>query len=120
MTGRVGPWFHRRVLRADLEDGEMVSSTGASVVTLAEYLEDGPGGRLFWLLASVLQLLLFLGLPIGLAVSVAERPDLDWTDPARLVLGGLVTLVSWWCALVWQSSVRAMVRGRHEPRRDPS
>lgn len=103
-------WFGRRVVRAELRDEDIVSSTGASVVRYGKYLGERRGGRIFWIAASVMQLLLFLGLPILLVWSVSARSDLDRADPARAGLMLAVTLVSWWCALVWQSSVRAMVR----------
>ena len=112
-----GTWFRRRVVRADLEDTEMVASTGRSVVTLREYLEDGPGGRVFWLVASVLTLLLFVALPFLLVLGLWERADLDRGDPARVVVAVLASALSWWCAVIWQSSVRAMLRARREPRR---
>ena len=117
MAGRIGTWFARRILRADLEDSEMVASTGAGVVSLREYLEDGRGGRWFWLLAAVTQLVVFLAVPLALAWGIWGRSDLDRGDPARLGIVVLVAVPSWWAALVWQSSVRAMVRARSAPRR---
>lgn len=106
MTG----WFARRVVRAELQDDEIVSSTGASVVRYGKYLGEGRGGRIFWIVASVTQLVLFVGLPLLLVLSVWDRSDLDRGDPARVVLILAVALMSWWCALIWQSSVRAMLR----------
>ena len=103
-------WFERRVVRAELRDDDIVSSTGASVVRYGKYLGEGRGGRIFWIVASVTQLALFIGLPVLLVWSVWDRSDLDRADPTRVGLMLAVTLVSWWCALVWQSSVRAMVR----------
>jgi hypothetical protein len=103
-------WFRRRVVRAELRDHDMVSSTGASVVRYGQYLGEGRGGRIFWLMASVAQLAVFMGLPLVLGWSVLDRPDLDRADPARVGLILAVALVSWWCALVWQGSVRAMAR----------
>lgn len=103
-------WFGRRVVRAELRDHDIVSSTGASVVRYGEYLGEGRGGRIFWLVASVTQLAVFVGLPLALVWSVWDRSDLDRADPSRMGLILAVALVSWWCALVWQSSVRAMAR----------
>lgn len=103
-------WFGRRVVRAELRDHDIVSSTGASVVRYGEYLGEGRGGRIFWLMASVTQLAVFGGLPLALVWSVWDRSDLDRADPSRMGLILAVGLVSWWCALVWQSSVRAMAR----------
>lgn len=103
-------WFGRRVVRAELRDHDIVSSTGASVVRYGEYLGEGRGGRIFWLMASVTQLAVFGGLPLALMWSVWDRSDLDRADPSRMGLILAVALVSWWCALVWQSSVRAMAR----------
>lgn len=103
-------WFGRRVVRAELREHDIVSSTGASVVRYGEYLGEGRGGRIFWLVASVTQLAVFVGLPFALVWALWDRSDLDRADPARMGLVLTVTLVSWWCALVWQSSVRAMAR----------
>jgi hypothetical protein len=108
--GRMAGWLGRRVVRAELRDHDMVSSTGASVVRYGQYLGEGRGGRIFWLVASVTQLAVFVGLPFVLVWSVWDRSDLDRADPARMGLMLSVALVSWWCALVWQSSVRAMAR----------
>jgi hypothetical protein len=118
-------WFERRVVRADLRDDDIVSSTGASVVRYGTYLGEERGGRIFWIVASVTQLVLFVALPPLVVWSVWDRSDLDRADPARVALVLAVALVSWWCALVWQSSVRAMVRGlssptRHEAEADDS
>lgn len=107
MTG----WFGRRVVRAELRDDDIVSSTGASVVRYGQYLGEGRGGRIFWIVASVTQLAAFVGLPFALVWSVWDRSDLDRADPTRVALTVAVALVSWWCALVWQGSVRAMARG---------
>ncbi len=104
-------WFGRRVVRAELRHHDIVSSTGASVVRYGEYLGEGRGGRIFWLVASVTQLVVFVGLPFALVWALWDRSDLDRADPARMGLVLMVALVSWWCALVWQSSVRAMARG---------
>ena len=103
-------WFARRVVRAELRDDDIVSSTGASVVRYGEYLGEGRGGRMFWIMASVTQLALFVGLPLVVVWSVWGRSGLDRADPARVGLVLAVALASWWCALIWQSSVRAMVR----------
>ena len=111
-------WFERRIVRADLRDGDIVSSTGAGVVRYGEYLEDGRGGRIFWLVASLLQLVLFAGLPLVMTWSVWDRTDLDRGDPFRVGLMVVASLVSWWCALLWQGSVRAMLRGLDNPRRE--
>lgn len=112
-----GTWFRRRVVRADLEDTEMVASTGYGTVSLQEYLEDGSWGRRYWLVWSVLLLLLFVALPGFLVLGLWERADLDRGDPFRIGVGVLVTVASWWFAMIWQSSVRAMLRTRGEPRR---
>lgn len=103
-------WFGRRVVRAELRDDDIVSSTGSSVVRYGQYLGEGRGGRIFWIVASVTQLAVFVGLPFVLVWSVWDRSDLDRADPTRMGLIVSVALVSWWCALVWQSSVRAMAR----------
>ena len=111
-------WFQRRVVRADLEDTDIVSSSGAGVYRFSEYLEDSRGGRWFWLVASVTQLLLFLGLPFLLAWGIWERSDLDRGDLVRIGIVVLVAVPSWWAALIWQSSVRGMVRHLSASRRD--
>lgn len=103
-------WFGRRVVRAELRADDIVSSTGVSVVRYGQYLGEGRGGRIFWIVASVTQLAVFVGLPFVLVWSVWDRSDLDRADPTRMGLIVSVALVSWWCALVWQSSVRAMAR----------
>lgn len=103
-------WFGRRVVRAELRKDDIVSSTGVSVVRYGEYLGEGRGGRIFWTVASGTQLAVFVGLPFVLVWSVWDRSDLDRADPTRMGLIVSVALVSWWCALVWQSSVRAMAR----------
>ncbi|HET8766444.1 MAG TPA: hypothetical protein VFM86_03880 [Pedococcus sp.] len=87
-----------------------MSSTGASVVRYGQYLEEGRGGRVFWIVASVTQLAVFVGLPFVLVWSVWDRSDLDRADLTRWGLMAAVALVSWWCALIWQGSVRAMAR----------
>ena len=94
----------------------MVASTGTGTVRLDEYLREGLGGRTYWLVVSVTELALFLALPVFLAMGSTFRPDLDWGDPFRVGLIVVVSTVCLWCVLVWQSSVRAMVRGRHAPR----
>ncbi|WP_392543349.1 hypothetical protein [Oryzobacter telluris] len=111
-------WFQRRIVRADLRDTDIVSSTGAGVHRFGEYLEDGRGGRWFWLVASVTQLALFLALPLLLAWGIWERSDLDRGDPVRVGLVVIVAVVSWWCALVWQGSVRGMTRALSAPQRE--
>lgn len=103
-------WFGRRVVRAELRKDDIVSSTGASVVRYGQYLEEGRGGRVFWIVASVTQLAVFVGLPFLLVWSVWDRSDLDRADLTRWGLMAAVALVSWWCALIWQGSVRAMAR----------
>ncbi len=111
-------WFQRRIVRADLKDTDIVSSSGGGVYRFREFLEDSTGGRWFWLVASVTQLLLFLGLPFFLVWGIWERSDLDRGDPVRVGIVVLVALPFWWAALIWQSSVRAMVRHLSAPRRE--
>lgn len=110
-------WFQRRIVGADLRDEDVVASTGAGVYRLGEFLEDSRGGRWFWLVASVTQLLVFLGTPFALAWGIWERSDLDRGDPVRIAIVVLVALPFWWAALLWQGSVRAMVRHLSSPRR---
>ncbi len=111
-------WFQRRIVRADLRDDDIVSSSGAGVYRFSAYLEDSRGGRWFWLVASVTQLLLFLAAPFFLAWGIWERSDLDRGDPVRIGVVVLVAVPFWWAGLVWQASVRGMVRHLSSPRRE--
>ncbi len=110
-----GSWFGRRVVRADLREGDIVSSSGGSVIRFGEYLDDSRGGRRFWLVASMTQLVVFVGLPPMLVLGLWERSDLGRGDPFRIGLCVVVSAASWWCATVWQGSVRAMARARPAP-----
>ena len=111
-------WFQRRIVRADLTDTDIVASTGAGVHRFGEYLEDGRGGRIFWLVASVTQLVVFAGLPVVVVWGVWQRADLDRGDPVRIGLMAVASLIALWCALVWQGSVRGMLRALGSPRRE--
>ena len=97
MTG----WFGRRVVRAELRDDDIVSSTGASVVRYGQYLGEGRAGRVFWIVASVTQLAVFVGLPFVLVWSVWDRSELDRADPTRMASTVSVALVSWWCRVAF-------------------
>ena len=57
-------------------------------------------------------------MPFFLAWGIWERSDLDRGDPVRIGIVLLVAVPSWWAALIWQSSVRAMVRHLSASRRD--
>ena len=97
------------MVRAEPRDDDVVSSTGASVVHYGKYLGEGRGGRIFLILASVTQLVLFVAVPILLVWSLWDRSDLERADRLRVGLMLVVALVAWGCALVWQSSHRAML-----------
>ena len=68
-------------------------------------------------MASTTQLLLFTGLPVALVLGAWGRSDLDRADPVRIGVIALASAASWWAALVWQGSVRGMVRHLSSPRR---
>ncbi|WP_377640045.1 hypothetical protein [Oryzobacter terrae] len=95
-----------------------MASSGASAYRFGQYLEDSRFGRWFWLVAAVTQLLLFAGLPFLLVWGIWERSDLDRGDPVRIGIVAIVAVLFWCAALVWQGSVRAMVRHLSAPRRE--